>query len=191
MLQHVGVGKTTDELSLASTNCLPTGNLPSENAAVPGHPARFNITFRDWPYSWLTRADPPICAPCPLFGRTTQSAPIQMICATGHGLRIRGWPSGAGWARYRPAAGVRLAFRYVPGSAGGAHFLGHVLGGGAKNGSHAGRIPPMPAPPARLRSGRPRRRAMADHRRPPVRAAAGQGRVCGIGLDLVVGRRAR
>ena len=53
-----------------------------------------------------------------------------MICATGHGLCIRGWPSGAGWARYRPAAGVRLAFRYVPGSAGGAHFLGHGLGGG-------------------------------------------------------------
>jgi len=38
---------------------------------------------------------------------------------------------------------------------------------------------------------RPRRRTVADHRRPPVRAAAGRRRVRGIGLDLVGGRRAR
>lgn len=74
-----------------------------------------------------------------------------MICATGHGLRMRGWPSGAGGGRYRPAAGVRLAFGYALGLARGGHFLGHELGGDEK-GSHAECVPYVAALPARSRS---------------------------------------
>ncbi len=84
-----------------------------------------------------------------------------MACVSGAGLR---WGD---WARHRPAARVRLAFDHVADPAGGVVMAWVTSWAGTKNGSHAERSPRMPAPPARSRSGRPRRRTTAHHRRPP------------------------
>ena len=101
---------------------------------------------------------------------------MRLTTACVSGLAVR-----AGWSSYRPqleCAGVRCPARRA------VLISWATSWAGAKNGSHPGYIPPMPAPPARSRSGRPRPRTEADHRRPPVRAAAGRRRVRGVGLDL-------